>query len=450
VFYDFDGDGVTDQWGFDLQPVTHTYSTPGQYFPVVTVATTGGRFSSAGGWNGGADRLRINVQAPPVVVTTNNITDPVDVKWTQGGHLYVLSRSTATITEFDGTGTAIRTLSGVGTTPNGLDVDSAGNVYVAVTGDNQVKRFKPSANSFQLDTVFNGTGFIGKADKSTGSAPGQFNAPFDVAVSPGGEEISASDSGNNRIQTFSSTGEYINSFGEQGAAAGQFSALKGLCRDEIGSLYVVDSGNNRIALGDSSATMWTSGAGGAALGQFQGAVNLSAGTRGVYVADTGNNRVQAFKSEAGCGVSPVPFIPRFALSAELGLNQPSSVAAVSDLLQEKLYIADTGNNRVILITLPADSPEAVWNAMKQRLLAGDIQGAIQYFSSISADSYRQEFLSIGPTDLISLVSQIPAVVPVFIEDEAAQYRFDRVIQGITLTFPIDFIKENGTWRILEY
>src|SRR5207247_5075800 len=55
--------------------------------------------------------------------------------------------------------------------------------------------------------------------------------------------------------------------------------------------------------------------------------------------------------------SPTPLQPRVALSGELGLNHPKSVAAVDDLLEERFYIADTGNNRVILIKLPSDNPE---------------------------------------------------------------------------------------------
>ena len=86
MLYDFEGDGVVDLTRTDLLAINHTYSSAGEYFPVVTIVTTSGRFSSLGGWNsdpsttGGTPQMRITVQTPPVQVSTISITDPVDVK----------------------------------------------------------------------------------------------------------------------------------------------------------------------------------------------------------------------------------------------------------------------------------------------------------------------------------------------------------------------------------
>ena len=448
VSYDFDGDGVYESSPNNLNPVTHSYSA-GQYFPVVTIQTTVGRFSSLGGWNSSdPNRLRINVQTPPVTVGTPiSITDPVDLKCDAAGNLYVLSRSTATIKEYNPGGTTVlRSLSAIGNTPRGLDVDSAGNVYVAVSGDNQVLKFIPTSSSFQLDATFGVSGHVGKNDKSVGTGNGEFNSPFDVAVSPDGTEIAVSDSGNNRIQRFSINGSFMSSFGQQGAGTGQFNAPKGLTYDGIGKLYIVDSGNNRLVLAYGTDFLGTSGSFGSALGQFQGPVNLGLGTSGIYVGDSGNNRIEIFDLP-GSG-----FNARIALANEFtpALSQPNAATAVSDLLLEKLYIADTGNNRVLLVQLPADTPEGVWNAMKQRLLAGDIAGAIPYFASSAGEDYRQLYLTFSASELNSLISQIPAISPIFIEGDKAQYYFQQPVAGVTITFPIDFVKENGLWKILEY
>jgi hypothetical protein len=42
------------------------------------------------------------------------------------------------------------------------------------------------------------------------------------------------------------------------------------------------------------------------------------------------------------------------------------------------------------------------------------------------------------------------IKPVFIEGDHAQYYFESVVQGQTLTFPVEFDKEFGQWKIMEY
>ena len=123
---------------------------------------------------------------------------------------------------------------------------------------------------------------------------------------------------------------------------------------------------------------------------------------------------------------------------------------MNDLLEEKIYIADTGNNRVILVKLPSENPEAVWSKMKARLAAGDVSGAISHFSIASKDKYQQAFLSLSKEELHSAVKNMDTIKPVSIENDKAQYYFESVIEGQKITFPIEFVKESGQWKIMEY
>lgn len=454
VLYDFDGDHVTDWTNRDLQPVTHSYATPGERYPVVTVETAAGRFSSIGSGFGFFPGLRVTVQATPVLVRSLNVPDPVDLKSVKTGELYVLSGSTATITEFDSDGKAVRSLKGVGAMPSGLDVDEGGNVYVAVAGSNQVWKLKPTRDSFEKDASFGNGGVIGGMDGTGGSNSNQFNAPFDVAISPDGLEIFVSDSGNNRIQRFSNTGLFRSSFDGREFGVRPLKDPRGLVCDGIGRVFIVDSGNDRIVVAQAETYSFfprgVSGETGQSLGQFRAAANLCTGNRGVGVADAGNNRVQFFDPDRGGHTQLTPFTPRFALSSELGLKQPRAAAWMADLLEEKVCIADTGNNRVLLVKLPSETPEAIWNALKQRILAGNINGALAYFSNASVDQYRQAYASIGAKELSEMFSKIPAIKPVFIENDNAQYRFEQMVQGQLITFPIQFVKENGKWKIEGY
>ncbi len=355
-----------------------------------------------------------------------------------------------TITEFDTNGSSIGTPYSIRAACSGFDVDAAGNVYVAVTASNQVWKFNPTGSSFVADTNFGFGGFIGDTNGMTGTINGVFNAPFDVAVSPDGGTISVSDSGNDRIQQFSaSNGVFIATFGTNGTDIGQFSTPKGLTYDSVGTLYIADSGNNRIALAQNLGVVGVTGTNGTALGQFNGPVNISADERGVYVADTGNNRIQSFDPTAPDGLFSIdPSSIRFAVSS--GLNQPAAVAAAYNLTNETFYVADTANNRVLLYMLAADDPTPAWTNLTARASVGDIAGALLNFSVASVDQYRQAFLSVRTANALSTVSETGTLIPVYINNDRAEYYFTDTIAGQTVTFPVEFVKENGVWKILEF
>ncbi len=456
VYYDFDGDGVTDQTATDLTPVTHTYSTAGQYFPVATVVTTLGSFSSPGGPMSPAPGQRINVRSAPTILTTLTITDPVDLKIKGDGKLYILTGSGAGIYEYDTTASPpslVRSITAIGSSPTGFDVDQTGNVYVAISGDNQVAKYNPSGGSFTLDTTFGaGTGKIGKYDKTAGSVGGEFNAPYDVALVPDGSEIEVSDSGNARIEQFSPLdGSYYLYYGQLGSDLGSFNTPQGLTYDKIGYLYISDSGNSRICMARLAEVVGASGSTGGPAGGFSSTLNLDVGTRGIYVADAQNNQVKEFDIIPDGPAAPTPFLPRGVLGSELSLSHPSACAAVESLLTEQLWIADRGNNRVILVQLPNDDdPVSVWNNMVSRVAAGDISGAITNFSTLTADNFRQAFLTVGTTTLAANIGNIGTLTAVSVRSDSAQYYFRQTVQGYPLLFPVEFTKENGVWKILEF
>ena len=451
VSYDFTGDGITDFVTNNLDSLTFTYGN-GQYFPVVTIQTTAGTFSSSGGWNSyDTNRLQITVHSAPAQTTLASVTDPVDLKWT-GTNLYVLSGSSGTVIEFATNGTSVGSPLDVGAACSGFDVDGAGNIYVAVTASNQVWKFILTNSSYLADPNFGNGGFIGDPTGATGTTSGLFNAPYDVAVSPDGGAISVSDSGNNQIQQFSANdGSFSASIGSEGGDVGQFNAPEGLTYDSSGTLYIVDSGNNRIVLMQGTSVEAATGSGGTALAQLAGPVNISVGQRAIYVADTGNNRIQSFSTPVADNLFSIDSSSiRFALA---GFNQPAAVAAVDSLTNELFYIADTGNNRVILCNEPnadLDAIQAVWNEMTNRIAAGDISGAVSDFSDDSRDDYQQAFLGLGVDAITSDIGQIGNLTPVFIYDDTAEYYFDQDVEGNTIIFPVKFVKENGVWKIQSF
>jgi hypothetical protein len=124
----------------------------------------------------------------------------------------------------------------------------------------------------------------------------------------------------------------------------------------------------------------------------------------------------------------------FRSAISTGLTQPAAVAAVSNLTSELIYVADTGNNRVLLYSLPGDDPTPVWSNMKNRIALGDISGAVSHFSIVSKEDYRKAFLSTDAA--LSAVNGIGALTPVFIKDDTAEYYFTDTIDSQTITFPV--------------
>ncbi len=88
---------------------------------------------------------------------------------------------------------------------------------------------------------------------SYGTGDGQFWAPFDAAVDADGH-VYVTDTGNHRVQKFTSDGTFIMTWGSFGAGDGQFSTPRGIAVDSSGNVYVADEGNNRIQIFTSTGT----------------------------------------------------------------------------------------------------------------------------------------------------------------------------------------------------
>jgi len=94
--------------------------------------------------------------------------------------------------------------------PWGIDVDSAGNAYVADPVADTVYRFDAA------------TGAVTRIGTS-GAGLGRLDNPYDVAVAPDGT-ILVADGNNHRVQRFAPGGAFVQSFGSAGTGPGQFTS----------------------------------------------------------------------------------------------------------------------------------------------------------------------------------------------------------------------------------
>src|SRR5215213_7825688 len=102
--------------------------------------------------------------------------------------------------------------------PNGVAVDSAGNVYVADTTNNRVQKFDADG-TFITEWGQQGTG------------DGEFFSPYGLAVDSAGN-VYVSDTFNDRVQKFTSAGVFVTRWGAGGGTGdGQFLTPYGVAVD---------------------------------------------------------------------------------------------------------------------------------------------------------------------------------------------------------------------------
>ncbi|GGI45407.1 hypothetical protein GCM10008018_11920 [Paenibacillus marchantiophytorum] len=143
--------------------------------------------------------------------------------------------------------------------PTGLAVDAKGNVYVADSGNNAIRRIDANGQV----TTLAGNGVLGNKDGKGASA--SFNHPTDVAVTADGI-VYVADSLNHVIRKIAvdgsvstlnaATGRAIEIRPGEASFAGEyqdgslltakFNEPSGLALDSKGNLYVSDTGNQRI------------------------------------------------------------------------------------------------------------------------------------------------------------------------------------------------------------
>jgi sugar lactone lactonase YvrE len=319
--------------------------------------------------------------------TGAQLNDPSGVAADSAGNLYIADTANNRIREVAVGSGIISTMAGTGAagyggdggpassaelhSPAGIALDSADNLYIADQGNGVIRKVTPSGT---ITTVAgnNQTGFSGDNGPATSAT---LYAPAGVAVDGAGN-LYIADTGNNRIREVNTSGIITTIVGNGTAgysgdtgpaASASLNQPSAVIITGTGVLYLADTANHVIREVAASTAITTVAGNGVAAYAGDGGPASSAslhspsglvmdGSGNLYIADSGNNAIRLVTSAGAIATVVGTGSPGFSgdggPASAAQLNAPHSVAF--DVLGN-LYLSDQGNNRVRQVNPPAGS-----------------------------------------------------------------------------------------------
>ncbi len=253
-------------------------------------------------------------------------------KMTVAGSVSTLAGTALVSGSVDGTGAAA-----LFNSPNGVTVDLSGNVYVADTTSQLIRK----VTSVGVVSTLAGMGGVAASMNGTGSAA-RFNNPYGVAVDASGN-VFVGDMWSRVIRKVTGGGLVTTLAGANGVGGAvdgvgtvaRFYNPGGVAVDSLGNIYVADPGNHAIRKLSSSGTVSTIGGLAGYYGCIEGtgiearfnspkSVAVDA-TGNLYVADVNNHKIRFGASSTA---PPVLFAPPESLTVLQGGSASLSVSAV--------------------------------------------------------------------------------------------------------------------------
>jgi uncharacterized protein (TIGR03437 family) len=260
--------------------------------------------------------------------------------------------------------------------PADVSLDSAGNLYISDTINNLIRMVSNGVITTVAGRETYGTyGFGGDNGPATSA---YLYAPDGIALDSAGN-LYIADFGNNRIRKVSNgvittvAGTWTPGFSGDGgpATSAQLNLPERVAVDSAGNLYIADTINCRIREVSNGVITTVAGSGGrgfsgdngpATSAQLDTPGGVAVDTAGnLYIADFGNNRIRKVSNGvivtvAGTGTPGFSGDGGPATSAQL--NLPTGVAVDT---AGNLYIAEAWNNRIRLLTPALPTVKGVTN-----------------------------------------------------------------------------------------
>jgi tripartite motif-containing protein 71 len=273
--------------------------------------------------------------------------------------------------------------------PYGIDLDDAGDVYVADSND--------YIHRFHWDPTLKKATFV-RAYGTPGTGAGQFSMLRRVAVGAGtSPKVFGADLWNYKIEVFASGGAYLQMFGGKPPATGAFNEPYGVAVDGQ-YVFVTDMVNQRVQRFAAGTYAFQKAFGQRGWGEGNPgfnwpkgiALSTNGGSKSVWVADTKNNRLTEFRPDG------TPTGRTFGTVGD-GVGQlrwPFDVAAAGS----RLVVVDSNNDRVQL--WDPSGPSVVWSSTSAggtgfaEPKAVDVAGGLVYV----ADTQNQRIVVLRSSD----------------------------------------------------
>ncbi|HEY3762944.1 MAG TPA: Ig-like domain-containing protein [Verrucomicrobiae bacterium] len=235
---------VADLGNYTIRKITPV----GTNWVVTTIAGTAGRYGDVDATNNLAAFYYpsdVTVDSATNIYVSDRVRDKIR-KITPSGTNWV-------VTSFVGSGGNAGSADGTGSSalfnwPSGSAIDNAGNLYIADTLNNTMRKVTPAA---VVSTIAGSAGGSSGADGVGSTA--RFNGPLDVSINDAGFLLVA-DSGNDTVRNVTFLGQVGtvaglagNSGSTNGAGSNaRFNYPAGIVADTNGNVYVVDADNDTI------------------------------------------------------------------------------------------------------------------------------------------------------------------------------------------------------------